>query len=40
VPYDIAFSLSEANVAAYGIVFGEFEGNKFNFNTMRWEKGS
>ncbi len=38
VPYDVALSLSRADVAAYGIIFGEFEGNSFDFTTMSWAK--
>jgi hypothetical protein len=38
VPYDVAFSLPEADVAAYGIIFGEFEGNEFSWATMSWKE--
>ena len=40
VPYDIAFSLGEADIAAYAIIFGELasDENKFNWDMMRWEK--
>ncbi|MDY3551403.1 hypothetical protein R5W24_000479 [Gemmata sp. JC717] len=35
MPYDVAFSLGEADVAAYGIIFNKFEGAEFDFG--RWE---
>jgi hypothetical protein len=38
VPYDVAFSLPELDVQAYGIIFGEFEGNEFDFNRMTWKE--
>jgi hypothetical protein len=38
VPYDVAFSLPDADVAAYSIIFGEMEGQKFNWQGMVWEK--
>ncbi len=38
MPYDVAFTLPYEDVAAYGIIFGEFEGNKFDWNKLRWEK--
>jgi hypothetical protein len=34
VPYDVAFSLPEVDVAAYGIIFNEFDGAEFDFG--RW----
>jgi hypothetical protein len=38
VPYDKAFTLPIEDVASYGIIFGEFEGRKFDWNRMRWEE--
>jgi hypothetical protein len=38
VPYDVAFSLPPEDVAAQGIIFGEFEGNVFDWNAMRWSQ--
>jgi hypothetical protein len=38
VPYDVAFSLLDADVAAYGIVFNEFEGAEFDWNRMVWKE--
>jgi hypothetical protein len=40
VPYDVAFSLPPEDVSAYGIIFGEFEGNTFDFKRWEWEKRS
>lgn len=37
VPYDVAFSLPEVDVAAYGIVFNEFAGEEYDFNRMQWK---
>lgn len=37
VPYDVAFSLSDTERAAYCIVFSKFEGAKFNWDTMTFE---
>ena len=38
VPYDVAFSLQPEYVAAYGIIFGEMEGNEFDWSTFLWKK--
>jgi hypothetical protein len=38
VPWDVAFQLGEDEVKAYSIVFGEFEGNKFDYAAMEWVK--
>lgn len=38
VPFDVAFSLDDVTRTAWCIVFSEFEGAKFNFNTMRFEE--
>jgi hypothetical protein len=38
VAFDIAWSLSDAEVAAYCILFGEIEGGKFTWQTLRWEE--
>lgn len=38
VPYDVAFSLPPADVAAYAIIFGELEGQEFDFNRMAWKE--
>jgi hypothetical protein len=32
-----AFSLSPEKVAAFGIIFGEFQGGVFDFNSMQWK---
>lgn len=36
VPYDAAFTLPAEDVAAYGIIFGEFEGSAFDWANFRW----
>lgn len=38
VPYDVAFTMSPIDVQAHTIVFGELEGLKFNWATMRFEE--
>jgi hypothetical protein len=38
IDFDVAFSLSDLDRAAWSIVMSEFQGNKFNLNTMRWEE--
>lgn len=37
VPFDLAFQLDDNTRAAFSIIFSQFEGNKFNFNTMTFE---
>jgi hypothetical protein len=36
VPYDVAFTLQPESVAAYGIIFGEMEGQRFDWNSFSW----
>jgi hypothetical protein len=38
VPFDTAFELPDDIRAGFAIVFSQFEGAKFNFNTMTFEK--
>lgn len=39
VPFHTAMDdLSAAEAEAYGIIFGTFEGGRFNFTTWAWEK--
>ena len=38
IPFDVAFSLDDCERTAYAILFSEMEGNKFNFDTMRFEE--
>jgi hypothetical protein len=38
VPFDVAFSVDDATRTAFSIVFSEFEGNKFNYERMEFEK--
>ncbi|MEW9304554.1 hypothetical protein ACETRX_03840 [Labrys portucalensis] len=37
VPYDVALSLSSSEALAHYVVFGEFEGNKWDWKEMKWE---
>lgn len=37
VPFDVAFSLDDVTRTAWCIVFSEFEGNKFNWDAMKFE---
>lgn len=37
VPFDVAFSISEIEVMAWGVILGRFEGGKFNEDSMSWE---
>lgn len=36
VPYDVAFALQPHERMAHAIVFGEFEGNEFDWSAMRF----
>lgn len=38
VPFDTAFELPETTRAAFSIVFSQFEGAKFNWDRMEFEK--
>ena len=38
VEFDVAFSLDDAKAMAWAIIFGQFEGGKWNWNTFRWDK--
>lgn len=44
VPFDVAFAMSEgepelnAMGLAMTVIFGEFEGGKFNWENFEWEK--
>ena len=38
VPYNVAFTLPPEDVFAYGIIFGEFEGNEFDMKLFQWKK--
>jgi hypothetical protein len=38
VPFDVAFSLDELDRLAWVVIFGEFEGQRFNWGTGRWEE--
>jgi hypothetical protein len=37
VPFEVAFALTEAELAAFVVTIGELEsGQEFNWSTMRW----
>jgi hypothetical protein len=38
IPLEVAFSLDDEKRAAMSIVFSEFEGTPFNWNTLEFEK--
>jgi hypothetical protein len=38
VPYDVAFDLDADDLLAHTIVMGEFEGSKWSWDDMAWEK--
>lgn len=40
VPFDVAFSLPPDEAMAWGIIFGEMDGNTWDFNSMAWKKQS
>jgi hypothetical protein len=37
IPFDRAMAMDEAELAAWRIMFGELEGEKWNWRLMRWE---
>ncbi len=37
VPYDVALSMDEIELAAHTIVFGECEGNVWSWDSMAWK---
>jgi hypothetical protein len=37
IPFDVAMTLSDDERFAYAVIFGRFEGSKFDFGTMRFE---
>jgi hypothetical protein len=39
IPFDVAFGLDDVTRAAWCIVFSQFEGSKFNWQTMQWDDG-
>lgn len=38
VGFDLAFGMSDNSRAAFAIIFAEFEGSKFNWQTMEFER--
>jgi hypothetical protein len=35
---DVAFSLDDNVALAWGIIFGQIDGGKWNWQAMRWEE--
>jgi len=38
VPYDVAFGMNDEMRVAHVIVLGEYEGNDWDYNAMRWKE--
>lgn len=38
VPFNVSFELDDITRTGWSIIFSEFEGQKFNFDSMGWEK--
>ena len=38
VPFDVAFSLDSVDRMAYSIIFGQMEGNVWDWSRMVWSK--
>jgi hypothetical protein len=38
VPFDVAFSVSPDDCMAWLIIFGELDGGKWDWSSMRWSK--
>jgi len=38
VPWSEAFELDQAEVMAFCVTFGEFEGGEFDWSSMQWRK--
>lgn len=36
VPFDVAFSLDDETRTAWCIIFGQMEGNKFDWEAGKW----
>jgi hypothetical protein len=36
VPYDVAFQMDHAERMAHCVVFGELEGNEYDWTALRW----
>jgi len=39
VPYDVAFSLDDAERIGYLIIFGMLDGLNFDWKRLKWEDG-
>jgi hypothetical protein len=37
VPFDVAFALYPEEALAYAVVFGEFEGGSWNWESLSWD---
>jgi hypothetical protein len=37
IPFDVAFSLEPAELKAWGIVFNQFEGARYDWKSDSWE---
>lgn len=38
VPFDVAFSLDEAERLGWSIIFGQFEGGEWDWNSRSWRR--
>jgi hypothetical protein len=38
VPFDVAFSLPDIDRQAWSIIFGQFDGGEFDFNSLAWKQ--
>jgi hypothetical protein len=36
IPFDVAFNLEWPEIIGWLVIFGEIEGQKFNWSTMKW----
>ncbi len=40
IPFDVAASLDDEERLAWSVIFGEFEGGHFEWETLSWKKES
>ncbi|MFO0906774.1 MAG: hypothetical protein U0835_00140 [Isosphaeraceae bacterium] len=38
MPFDVAFSLPHDEATAWAIIFGQFEGNEWDWGRMAWKE--
>lgn len=38
VPFDVAWSVEDEEAMAWAIIFGQMDGNQWDWNLMRWKK--